>query len=78
MGRTVRVGTTTLRPISRIERCRTIDLSQDGADARNRWLKPLGATRDLCAGVYAEVLEPGVLRVGDAVDLAISTASRTA
>lgn len=67
VGRTLRIGATTLRVVARIERCRTIDVAQDGADARHRWLKPLGTTRDLCMGMYAEVLEPGELRVGGAV-----------
>ncbi|OMH37090.1 MOSC domain-containing protein [Tersicoccus sp. Bi-70] len=73
VGRTLRVGATTLRVVARIERCRTIDVAQDGADARHRWLKPLGTTRDLCMGVYAEVLEPGGLRVGDDVTVRADT-----
>ena len=38
-----------------------------GAVTRGRWLTPLGRERDLCLGVYADVVAPGTLRAGDAV-----------
>ncbi len=56
-----------LRGVERIERCRTIDLAQDGVDTTTRWLQALGAERELCVGIYADVVRPGVVRVGDAV-----------
>lgn len=51
----------------RIPRCRTIDLNQDGADAKGRLLKLLGKHREMCAAVYANVIFPGRIAVGDAV-----------
>ncbi len=62
-------GAVTLKPVERIERCRTIDLAQDGAEGTTRWLKALGATRDLRVAVYCDVVTPGSAAVGDAVTL---------
>lgn len=67
VGRRVDIGAVELDVVERIERCRTIDVDQDGATARGRWLKPLAGERDMCAGVYADVARPGVLSVGDQV-----------
>jgi uncharacterized protein len=67
VGRGLTVGGVRLRVTERIERCRTIDLEQDGVTGTTRWLTALGAERDLCVGVYAEVVEPGTLARGDAV-----------
>jgi MOSC domain-containing protein len=63
----VEIGTTTLRVVRQVERCRTVDVAQDGASARGRWLTPLTAERDMCVAVYADVLTPGQFSVGDAV-----------
>jgi uncharacterized protein len=63
----VRVGEVRLRPVRRIERCRMIDIAQDGMPREGRWLKALTATREMSLGVYLDVVETGVLRVGDAV-----------
>lgn len=62
---TLRSGTATLRIVERIPRCRTIDLKQDGAIARGAWLKPVARERGMLLGVYATVLTPGVLSIGD-------------
>lgn len=67
VGQRVGIGAVWLDIVERTERCRTIDVEQDGATARGRWLKPLAAERDMCAAVYADVARPGVLRVGDQV-----------
>lgn len=56
-------GTATLRVVERIERCRMVDLAQDGVPTTARFLKSL-APRDLCLGVYADVEVPGRLCVG--------------
>lgn len=48
-------------------RCRVIDLAQDGVTATTSWLKPLGSQRDAKVAVYARVVTPGIVRVGDAV-----------
>ena len=61
-GRSVRLAV-----VERVERCRTIDLAQDGVTTPTRWLKALGGARELCVAVYADVLGPGSLAVGDAV-----------
>lgn len=63
----VRVGDVLLQAVKEIERCRTVDLAQDGVPGTTRLLKALGGERDLCLGVYLSVLEPGVIRVGDRV-----------
>jgi uncharacterized protein YcbX len=65
--RELRVGAVTLRVVERVERCRTIDVAQDGTSARGQWLKPLAAERDMCVAVYADVVEPGELSVGDSL-----------
>jgi uncharacterized protein YcbX len=66
-GRTLDVGSARLRVEERIERCRTIDLAQDGVPTTARWLKALGGSRDLCVGIYARVDRPGEIAVGDLV-----------
>ena len=65
LGREVRVGDVVLRVVERIERCRMVDLQQVGLPALEGLLKVVGAERDLCAGVYADVVQPGVLAEGD-------------
>lgn len=60
-------GTARLRAVERVERCRTIDVSQDGVSADGRWLKGLGSERELCLAVYADVLVPGRVSLGDAI-----------
>lgn len=61
------VGGATLRPTSRITRCRVIDLAQDGIEEGTRWLKPLGDRRDARVAIYLDVVKPGVVRIGDVV-----------
>ncbi len=68
IGRRLSVGSVDLVVDSRIERCRTVDVPQDGATARGRWLKPLAAERDMCLAVYARPSRPGTFSVGDLVD----------
>lgn len=67
VGRELRLGSASLTVLERIERCRTIDLAQDGVTTTTRWLKALGTSRDLQMGVYADVAQPGLIRVGDTV-----------
>jgi uncharacterized protein YcbX len=67
VGGRVAIGGVELDVVARIERCRTIDLSQDGVEARGRWLKPLAAERDMCAAIYADVATPGLIACGDRV-----------
>jgi uncharacterized protein len=62
VGRSVRLAV-----VERVERCRTIDLAQDGVPTRTPWLKALGGARELCVAVYADVVAPGSIAVGDTV-----------
>lgn len=63
----VAVGGALLRVAQRIERCRTVDVAQDGADITGRLLRPLAAERDMRLAVYLDVLAPGTVSVGDRV-----------
>lgn len=71
MGQMLTIGgesdSTVLTVERRIPRCRTVDLHQDGAEAEGHLLKLLGQHRELCAAVYARVVVPGRITVGDAV-----------
>lgn len=69
VGSTVSVGSVRLVLVEPVPRCRTIDLAQDGVATTERWLLPLGRERDACLAVYADVVVPGTVAVGDAVVL---------
>jgi len=69
VGRRLRIGTAVLTVVGRVERCRTIDVAQDGVDADGRWLGPLAAERQLRIAVYVDVTEPGTIGVGDALQV---------
>jgi uncharacterized protein YcbX len=61
----VAVGGVRLRPVERIERCRMIDIAQEGLPREGRWLKALTGAREMCLGVYLDVSGPGTIAVGD-------------
>jgi uncharacterized protein YcbX len=63
----VEIGGTHLAVVDRVERCRTIDLAQDGVASTTPWLKALGRSRELCVAVYADVVGPGTVALGDLV-----------
>ncbi len=63
LGLELRSGDVVLRPTVRIDRCRTVNLAQDGVPTPTRLLQALGRGRNLCLGVYAEVVTPGTLRI---------------
>lgn len=63
------IGTARLRVVRRVERCRMIDIAQEGLPPEGSWLKALSDTRELCLAVYLDVDTPGALQVGDAVRL---------
>jgi uncharacterized protein YcbX len=64
------IGPARLRPVERIERCRMIDIAQEGLPhEEGRWLKALTSSRQMQLGVYLAVTTPGVVRVGDEVVL---------
>ena len=65
VGRELRCGDARLRVVERVPRCRMVDVDQDGARAEGLWLRRIAAERDRHLAVYADVAEPGVLRVGD-------------
>lgn len=67
IGDRISIGKVMLRGIERVERCRTIDLSQDGVAVHGRWLKPLAKEREMCAAIYGDVVVPGNLSLGDVV-----------
>lgn len=67
VGQDLDVSEVRIRVVERVQRCRTVDVAQDGVAAEARWLRALGAERDLCLAVYADVLTPGRVAVGDAV-----------
>ncbi|WP_297734344.1 MOSC N-terminal beta barrel domain-containing protein [Nocardioides sp.] len=62
-------GPVALGVVSRAARCRMVDIAQDGFVPADRLLKRLGEERDLALGVYADVIRPGAIRVGDLVTL---------
>ena len=63
----IEVGSVRLRVIGRAPRCRMMDLAQDGVEPGAKWLRSLGRERNLCLAVYADVVRPGHIRVGDHV-----------
>jgi uncharacterized protein YcbX len=63
----ITVGDLVLTPVERIERCRMIDIAQEGLPREGRWLKALTAAREMSLGVYLDVARPGRIAVGDAV-----------
>ena len=67
VGRRIAIGTAVLEVVQRIERCRTIDLPQNGVTTPTPWLRSLAGDRDLRIGVYADVVTPGRLSIGDPV-----------
>lgn len=69
VGQTIQVGGAALRVVERVERCRMIDVAQVGVRAEGAWLKPLAAEREMCAAVYADVVAPGRVAVGDAIEM---------
>ncbi|MEL4505794.1 MOSC N-terminal beta barrel domain-containing protein [Luteococcus sp. H138] len=58
-------GIARLHVTERIPRCRMIDVPQDGAPAGDGWLKYLGRERDMNLGVYARVVTPAAITVGE-------------
>jgi uncharacterized protein len=61
------IGGVTLSPVERIERCRMIDVAQEGLAREGRWLKALTEAREMYLGVYLHVSVPGTIAVGQPV-----------
>jgi uncharacterized protein len=70
VGKRLRVGRVVLEIRMRTVRCVMTGHRQPGLPEDLRVLAALGATGDPCLGVYADVVRPGVVRVGDRVDVA--------
>lgn len=70
IGRTLRVGEAALRVVGRVERCVMVNHARATLPARSDVLKTIGRVNQVCAGVYAEVLVPGTIRVGARATLA--------
>jgi len=68
-GATIRVGGVELTVVERIERCRMVDIAQEGLAEQAGWLKALGRERDLCLGMYADVTSAGSVALGDRLDV---------
>ena len=67
VGHRLRIGDAELAAVERIERCRMVDIAQEGLDEQPGWLRGLGRERGLCLGIYAEVTHPGLISVHDTV-----------
>lgn len=68
-GATLALGEVRLRLVSRTERCVMTTHAQPGLPYRPQVLKAAGRRNDACAGIYAEVLVPGTVRIGDRAEL---------
>ncbi len=68
-GRTIRVGTATVLPAARCERCTMVTRPQPGLDRDLDVFKALARHHGATFGVWTTVVEPGVVRVGDEVTL---------
>jgi uncharacterized protein YcbX len=68
-GATIRVGGVELTVVERIERCRMVDIAQEGLAEQPGWLKALGRERDLSLGIYADVATAGSVTLGDPVEV---------
>ena len=65
VGMALHIGSTELHVVEPIERCRMVDLAQDGVSNAARLLAALEGERDLRLGIYATVEVPGRIAVGD-------------
>jgi uncharacterized protein len=63
--RELQLGSTRLRVVERVPRCRMIDIRQDGSEPGSQWLKRLAQERGMSLAVYADVSQPGRIRLGD-------------
>jgi uncharacterized protein YcbX len=67
IGREVSVGAARVRVTQSIQRCRMVGVAQVGLPARLGMLQAISDHHDLMAGVYASVVQPGTISVGDVV-----------
>lgn len=69
IGQLLRLGDVELRVVSRVARCVMVNHPRPSLPLRNDVLKTIGRVNEACAGVYADVITPGVARIGDSVML---------
>ena len=69
IGGRVRIGAVEFAVERRIQRCRMIDLDQDGLPERAAFLQGLASARGPFLAVYLQVLRPGDVAIGDEVDV---------
>ena len=76
LGRALRIGAATVIPRGHVGRCMVTKLDPDSGirdletlDAIASYRSGVATTEPLACGVYGTVLEPGTVRVGDAVEL---------
>jgi uncharacterized protein YcbX len=69
IGRTLEAGPVRLQVVDSTERCRMVTLAQSELPEDVRVLREIAQRQEACFGVYARVLAPGTLRVGDAVTI---------
>jgi hypothetical protein len=65
VGRTLRIGECELRVTDLVERCAMVDFAQSELPFDASVLRFLAQHNDAMLGVYADVVTPGVVRVGD-------------
>lgn len=66
-GRSLTVGTVTLRVRKPIERCVVPTYDLRGAPNDPRILRFIAQERENVMGIYCDVVEPGIVRIGDAI-----------
>jgi uncharacterized protein YcbX len=69
IGRSLRIGDVELRIVDRCERCVMVNHARPGLAHRPGILKAIGRANEACAGVYADVVAPGRIELGAAVEL---------
>ena len=67
IGREIRIGEVVVEVTRRDTRCVIVNVDPETAERDPSLLRTLAAVRDTCAGVYARVVTPGRIAVGDAV-----------
>jgi uncharacterized protein YcbX len=65
LGHDVRIGDVVVRVTETTERCRMVGVAQVGLPERSGMLKAISDHHDLIAGVYATILHPGTISIGD-------------
>jgi uncharacterized protein YcbX len=66
IGRTLRIGDVVeLRVVERVERCVMVNHERRTLPHRPEILKTIGERNEVCAGIYADVVVPGPVAVGD-------------